>query len=80
MNVSVRIIVAQRHDVVQVPLEAVTRDDEDRPIVAVHRRRREDRRRGASSSVSANNKSVEIVQGLRAGERVAFEATAGGGG
>jgi multidrug efflux pump subunit AcrA (membrane-fusion protein) len=69
MNVSVRIIVAQRADAVQVPLEAVSRDDENRPILTVI---------GGSGATSerrvklglANNKNVEIVTGLRAGERV----------
>jgi HlyD family secretion protein len=76
MNVSVRIIIAQRSDVVQVPIDAVARDDEDRTTVEVV---------GANGKSSprivklglANNKSVEIVKGLRAGERVAIEAVAG---
>ncbi|MDX6631955.1 MAG: HlyD family secretion protein, partial [Gaiellales bacterium] len=75
MNVSVRIIVAQRHDVVEVPLDAVSRDEDGATVAVV----------GADGKSStrvvklglANNKSVEIVQGLRAGERVAIEASAG---
>ena len=35
MNVSVRIIVAQAKDVVQVPIDAVSQDDEDNATVAV---------------------------------------------
>jgi multidrug efflux pump subunit AcrA (membrane-fusion protein) len=79
MSVSVRIIVAQRRKVVKVPLEAVTRDDEDRSIVSVM---------GASGEPSirkvtlglANNDSVEIVKGLKAGARVVLPETQGGGG
>jgi RND family efflux transporter MFP subunit len=77
MNVSVRIIVAQRHDVVEVPLDAVSRDEDGATVAVV----------GADGKSStrvvklglANNKSVEIVRGLRAGERVAIEAASGPG-
>jgi HlyD family secretion protein len=69
MNVSVRIIVALRRDVVQVPLEAVSRDDNERQIVTVI----DDTGRTSPRRVTlglANNKSVEIVKGLRPGEQV----------
>jgi RND family efflux transporter MFP subunit len=76
MNVSVRIIVAQRSDVIEVPIDAVSRDDEDRATVQVI---------GADGKTStrqvelglANNKSVEVVHGLRAGEHLAVEAASG---
>ncbi len=68
MNVSVRVIVAERHDVVLIPLEAVSRDDEDRAVVTVLDTGEEVERRVQLGL--ANNKSVEIVKGLRAGERV----------
>jgi RND family efflux transporter MFP subunit len=78
MNVSVRIIVAQRHDVVEVPIDAVSRDGDGATVAVV----------GSDGKSStrvvklglANNKSVEIVQGLRAGERVAIEASSSGPG
>ena len=79
MNVSVRIIIAQRRGVVQLPIDAVSRDDEDRPVVTVVRSDGTRLRRAVKLGL-ANNKSVEIVQGLRAGERVAIEAAADEGG
>jgi RND family efflux transporter MFP subunit len=75
MNASVRIIIAQRHDVVEVPIDAVSRDDEDRATVAVIGSDGKSSTRRVKLGL-ANNKSVEIVQGLRAGERVAVEAPA----
>jgi HlyD family secretion protein len=71
MSVSVRIIVAKRHDVVQVPVEAVSRDDEDRALVMVIDRAGKEVSRLVKLGLS-NNKNVEIVKGLRAGERVAL--------
>jgi multidrug efflux pump subunit AcrA (membrane-fusion protein) len=75
MNVSVRIIVAARRDVIQVPIDAVSRD-EDRATLEVV---------GADGKTAtrrlklglANNKSVEVVQGLRAGESVQVAASSG---
>jgi HlyD family secretion protein len=69
MNVSVRIIVARRHDVVQVPLEAVSRDEEDQASVTVANAAGETSARKVTLGL-ANNEQVEIVKGLRAGERV----------
>jgi RND family efflux transporter MFP subunit len=80
MNVSVRIIIASRHDVVRVPLEALSRDDEDRPIVTILDPTGEEAPRRVALGL-ANNKSVEIVTGLHAGDRVVLpEQDAGGGG
>ena len=68
MNVSVRITVAERSGVVQVPLEAVSQD-EDEPTVTVIDASGEASQRSVTLGL-ANNKSVEIVKGLREGERV----------
>jgi multidrug efflux pump subunit AcrA (membrane-fusion protein) len=76
MNVSVRIIVAQHRDVVQVPLDAVASDDEDRPIVTVLGPDGETTRRVTLGL--ENNKNVEIVKGLKEGERVMVAAEEGG--
>jgi RND family efflux transporter MFP subunit len=73
MNVSVRIIIAQRRGVVQVPIDAVSRDDEDRATVAVIGSDGKSSTRRVKLGL-ANNKSVEVVKGLRAGERIAVEA------
>ena len=69
MNVSVRIIVAQQHDVVRVPLEAVTPDEEGHPTVTVIDAAGRTSPRRVTLGL-ANNKDVEIASGLRAGERV----------
>jgi len=74
MNVSVRILVAKRLDVVQVPLEAVARDDEDRPIVNVVDAAGDTAPRRVTLGL-ASNENVEIVKGLRAGEVVALPET-----
>jgi RND family efflux transporter MFP subunit len=68
MNVSVRIIVARRDDVVQVPLEAVSAD-EDEPTVTVIDSSGDASVRTVTLGL-ANNKNVEIVKGVRAGEQV----------
>lgn len=78
MNVSVRIIVAKRRDVVQVPLDFVTQDGDEATVLVLD---------AAGQPVArqvklglANNKSVEIVKGLRPGERVVLEEPGAGGG
>jgi HlyD family secretion protein len=68
MNVSVRITVARRSDVVQVPLEAVSQEDGESTVEIL-----DDAGEPTSREVTlglANNKNVEVVKGLRAGERV----------
>lgn len=72
MNVSVRIVVAERRGVVQVPLEAVTRDEAERPIVQVLDAAGQPIPRRVRLGL-ANNENVEIAKGLRAGERVLLE-------
>jgi macrolide-specific efflux system membrane fusion protein len=59
---------------VQVPIDAVSRDDEDRATVAVIGSDGKSSTRRVKLGL-ANNKSVEVVKGLRAGERIAVEAT-----
>jgi HlyD family secretion protein len=71
MNVSVRIIVAKRLGVLQLPLEAVTRDEEDRATVTVIDAAGETSLRRVTLGLASND-NVEIVKGLRAGERVAL--------
>ena len=75
MNVSVRIVVAKRLGVVHVPLEAVAQDAEEATVTVVNS--------GGAESVRtvrlglADNKTVEIRNGLKAGERVLLQP--GGG-
>lgn len=77
MNVSVRVVVATRRDVVQLPLEAVTQEGDEATVMVLD---------SSGQPVArvvklglSNNKNVEIVAGLRAGQRVVLEAAAGGG-
>ena len=77
MNVSVRITVARRHDVLQVPLEAVSQEG-DEPTVTLVNGSGDETTRAVELGV-ANNKNVQIVKGLRAGERVRLPETAPAG-
>jgi HlyD family secretion protein len=74
MNVSVRITVARRHNVLQVPLEAVSQEG-DEPTVTLVRGSGDETARAVRLGL-ANNKNVQIVKGLRAGERVRLPETA----
>ncbi len=71
MNVSVRIVVAKRSGVVHVPLEAVAQDGEEATVTVVDS--------ADSQSVRtvrlglADNKIVEIRNGLKAGDRVLLQ-------
>jgi RND family efflux transporter MFP subunit len=81
MNVSVRIIVAQRQDVVQVPVEAVSRDEDGETAVNVVDANGDTVLRHVTIGLSSA-KNIEIRKGLRAGERVALpepQAAAGEG-
>jgi HlyD family secretion protein len=69
MNVSVRIIVARHRNVVQVPVEAVSRDEEDRAVVTLIDVNGETAPRTVTLGL-ASNKNVEIVKGLRVGDKV----------
>ncbi len=66
MNASVRIIVAQANDVIEVPVDAVSHDDEDRATVQVIGSDGKTSTRQVELGL-ANNKSVEVVHGLQCG-------------
>lgn len=76
MNVSVRIIVANRSNVVRVPLEAVAQGNGQSATVTVVDAAGKTSVRRVTLGL-ANNKDVEVKDGLKAGERVVL---AGGGG
>ncbi|HEY6067716.1 MAG TPA: efflux RND transporter periplasmic adaptor subunit [Gaiellaceae bacterium] len=76
MNVSVRIIVANRTNVVRVPLEAVAQGDGQQATVTVVDAAGKTSVRTVTLGL-ANNKDVEVKNGLEVGERVVL---AGGGG
>jgi HlyD family secretion protein len=77
MNVSVHITVARRRNVVQVPLEAVSRDDNDHPVVTTVDAAGDESTRRVTLGLS-NNKNVEIKKGLRAGEVAVLAESQGG--
>jgi multidrug efflux pump subunit AcrA (membrane-fusion protein) len=77
MSVSVHIVVAQRRNVVQVPLEAVSRDDEDHPIVTTIDSSGNSVERKVTLGLS-NNKNVQIVKGLRARQIIELPEAQGG--
>lgn len=74
MNVSVIITVAKKSNVLQVPLEAVNQDGEE-PTVTVLDSAGDASIRTVQLGL-ANNKNVEILKGLRQGERVELLAVA----
>lgn len=78
MNVSVRIVVANLQDVVRVPLELVTQDGDEATVMILDASGQPMARQVKLGL--ANNKVVEVVKGLRAGERVVLEEPGGGGG
>ena len=69
MNTSVRIVVAKKANVVRVPLEAVTTDDEDQSFVTVLDESGQQTEVEVETGLE-NNERVEIVSGLEAGTRV----------
>ena len=71
MNVSVRIVVAERRNVVRVPLEAVA----GQTVTVIGRDGKKKLRRVTIGL--ADNKQVEIRSGLRPGEHVALAANGG---
>lgn len=77
MSVSVRIVVAKRRDVVQVPLELVAQDGDEATVTVLDASGQPVTRKVTLGL--ANNKSVEIVKGLRAGERIVPPDASGGG-
>jgi macrolide-specific efflux system membrane fusion protein len=76
MNVSVHIVVARRRHVVQVPLEAVSRDTGG-PTVRVLDATGKQVTRPVKLGL-ANNKNVEIKHGITAGQRVVLAGSQGG--
>jgi len=74
MNVSVRVFVARRTDVLQVPLEAVSTDDEDRSFAVVLEESGEEVERRVTLGL-ASTTNVEVVKGLREGENVVLAET-----
>ena len=76
MNVSVRIVIAERRGVVVVPLEAVAESDGERPSVTVIDASGQERTRRVTLGL-ANNKAVEIAKGVRVGERVVLAEPGG---
>ena len=78
MNVSVRIVVAKKRNVVQVPLEAVSRDGEDRPVVTVTDEAGEESIRRVQLGLT-NNSDVEIAKGLNARRARRASREPGGG-
>jgi RND family efflux transporter MFP subunit len=76
LNVSVRIILAQRTDVVRVPLEAVSIDSNDESVVTVVDGSGRQTTRTVTVGLE-DAKNVEILSGLRAGEQVALPADQG---
>ena len=78
MNASVRIITAERRNVLEVPLEAVSKDDEDRPAVTVMDAKGRTSLKPVQLGL-ANNKSVEIVKGVHAGQRLVVAPPEEGG-
>jgi len=77
MNVSVEIVVDERANVLQVPLEAVSTDDEDNSSVTVMRPDGETVVRPVKLGLT-NNSHAEIIEGLFAGEKVVLAQPEGG--
>jgi RND family efflux transporter MFP subunit len=77
MNVSVRVIVAEKRHVLQVPLEAVTHDGDEATVSLINAQGEPAPKRVKLGL--ANNKVVEIVSGLRAGQEVVVEQSGGEG-
>ena len=78
MNVSVEIIVAQKENVLQLPLDAITTDEEDNNTVTVIDANGNTSTRAVTLGL-ANNQVVEITKGLKEGERVVMPAAEEGG-
>jgi HlyD family secretion protein len=77
MNVSVEIVIEEKANVLQVPLEAITTDDEDKSFATVLRPDGETVVRPLKLGL-ANNSHVEIIEGLFVGEKVVLAEPVGG--
>jgi HlyD family secretion protein len=69
MNTSVRIIVAKKSDVIRLPLEAVTTNDEDQAFVTVLDESGQETEVEVETGLE-NAERIEIVSGIEAGARV----------
>ena len=78
MNVSVRIIVAQRSDALLVPLDAITRDDRGDAFVTVADKQGNEKKIPVTLGL-ANNEADEIVKGVGEGQSVVLAAPAAAG-
>jgi HlyD family secretion protein len=74
MNVSATIVVARASDVVLVPLEAVSYDDEDQASVTIVGENGQETVEEVTVGLS-NNDSVQIVEGVEAGDEVVLTET-----
>jgi multidrug efflux pump subunit AcrA (membrane-fusion protein) len=77
MNVSVEIVIEEKANVLQVPLEAITTDEEDKSFATVLRPDGETVVRPLKLGL-ANNSHVEIIEGLFVGEKVVLAEPVGG--
>jgi HlyD family secretion protein len=68
MNASIRIVVARKRDALQVPVEAILEEGDDK-VVNVFGASGEPEKRVVQTGLD-NKKNVEILDGLREGERV----------
>jgi len=75
MNTSVRIVVAKKADVVRVPLEAVSTNDEDQAFVTVLDESGQEIEVEVETGLETAER-VEIVSGLKAGARVVLPEVA----
>jgi RND family efflux transporter MFP subunit len=76
MNTSVRIVVAKKANVVRVPLEAVSSNEEDQEFVVVLDESGQETEVQVETGLE-NNERIEIVSGIKAGTRVVLpEVTA----
>lgn len=78
MNVSVRIVVAQKSDALLVPLDAVTRDGKGRAFVTVVDKAGDETKSPVTLGL-ANNEAVEIVKGVDEGQSVVLSSPATAG-
>jgi RND family efflux transporter MFP subunit len=78
MNVSVEILIEEKPKVLQVPLEAITTNDEDKSFVTVMLPDGGTAIRPVKLGL-ANNSHVEIIEGLFVGDKVVLAAEPAGG-
>jgi HlyD family secretion protein len=79
MTVSVRIVLAERLDVVQVPIEGVALDEDDNAVVTLLLDSGATSIRSVTLGLESNT-NVEILEGLEAGERIVLAENPSEGG